>query len=570
MCRKTLSSLLLVIILGCGLASCVASDVATDVAPQPITKPHKIAIASRKQQVLPPPSLNGNLWERMRHDFAMPNDTERPEVQQRIRWFAKNQDYLNRTIARSAPYIYYIYQQTQIRHLPAELALIPIVESDYNPTAYNVSGASGLWQMMPDTAAGFGLKKDWWYDGRHDVVASTNAALSFFNYLHSFFDNDWLLAVAAYDWGPGAVQHVERANRSHDEESDFWHLPMPAETRDYVPRLLALAAIVRDPERYGIQLLPINDAPYIEQVNVGTQIDIAQAAKLAGVSEATIHHLNPGYRRWATDPNGPYTLLIPVSNAEKFKTNLAALPTAERTGFRYHIVAAGETLERIAAHYKTSTSILRRINNLRSSYVHTHEGIVLPKKPEATPTILADATVATTPTISSPVAVEDPADSAPPSTPTIADDSTSDVAPTLTTIRYKVKRGDTLQKVASKYNLSTSELAAWNHFSLHHILKPNTHLVIRRPAADQEKIAQTSKSQSSKNVLRENQLLAQELSLKTSASSSQPLRYTVRSGDELYRIAKRFNVSVNDLKRWNHLSQNAVHPGKKLVIYKTA
>jgi membrane-bound lytic murein transglycosylase D len=483
MCRKVLSSLLLVILLGCGLVSCVGSDVATDVTPQAIAKPRSHV---NSHNVLPQPPLNGNLWERMHHDFAMPNETNRPEVQQRIHWFQKNQDYLNRVIARSAPYIYYIYQQTQIRHLPAELALIPIVESDYNPTAYNVSGASGLWQMMPDTAAGFGLKKDWWYDGRHDVVASTNAALSFFNYLHSFFDNDWLLAVAAYDWGPGAVQHVVRSNRAREREADFWHLPMPAETRDYVPRLLALAAIVRDPQRYGINLLPVNDAPYIEQVNVGTQIDIAQAAKLAGVSEQTLHRLNPGYRRWATDPNGPYTLLIPVSNAEQFKTNLATLPASERMGLRYHIVQAGETLEKIAERYKTTTAILRRINNLRNSYVQAHQGIVLPKH---------SATLAAT--------------------------------------------------------------------------KPDVHY-----ASDQTKIGekvQGHNADKSEKTERENKMLAQELSVKTQASHSQKIHYyTVRSGDGLYRIARHFNVSVNEIKRWNNLSSNALHPGKRLVIYKTA
>ncbi|MGB6977267.1 MAG: LysM peptidoglycan-binding domain-containing protein [Gammaproteobacteria bacterium] len=503
----------------------------------------------------------------MRHDFAMPNDTSRSEVQQRIHWFQRNQDYLNHTIARSAPYIYYIYQQTQIRHLPAELALIPIVESDYNPTAYNVSGASGLWQIMPDTAAGFGLKKDWWYDGRHDVVASTNAALSFFNYLHSFFDNDWLLAVAAYDWGPGAVQHVVRSSRARYRQSDFWHLPMPAETRDYVPRLLALAAIVRDPKHYGIDLLPVNDAPYVEQVNVGTQIDIAQAAKLAGVSEQTLHHLNPGYRRWATDPNGPYTLLIPVSNAEQFKTNLAILPPSERTGFRYHIVQAGETLERIAEHYKTSTSILRRINNLRGSYVHAHQGIVLPTKPTAV-AIATGSTSDAPPTETSNVALNSSA------TSDFATNNESSLAQikSPTHIRYKVKKGDTLQKIANNYDITTTQLAGWNHFSRHHTLRPGSHLAIHLPS-EQTKMAQNTSSHASKKskkLAHENEMLAEELSLKSHTSSSQTIRYTVRSGDELYRIARHFEVSVNDLKRWNNLSSNSLHPGKKLVIHKTA
>lgn len=265
----------------------------------------------------------GNIWDEFRRNLALPDGTRRPEVQSQIRWFQKHQGYLNRAISHGAPYIYFLYQETEQLHLPAELALIPLHESDYNPFCYSHAGANGLWQLMPGTASGFGLKINRWYDGRRDIVASTHAALKYITYLHYFFNNDWLLAIAAYNAGEGKVQAAIMHNERRNLPTDFWSLRLPHETHTYVPRLLALAAIFKDPDRYGIKLLPVNNAPYFAEVDVGKQIDIRQAAKFADVDVETMRMLNPGLRRSSSDPDGPYTLLVPADRVDSFKQKLS-------------------------------------------------------------------------------------------------------------------------------------------------------------------------------------------------------------------------------------------------------
>jgi membrane-bound lytic murein transglycosylase D len=278
---------------------------------------------------------DGNLWDDFQGSLGLAVDLDRPEIRSQIRWFQYHQEYLNRALARGTPYLYFMYQETQKLRLPAELTLVPLNESAYNPFLFSRAGATGLWQMMPGTGSGFGLKINWWYDGRRDVVASTQAALKYLTYLHYFFD-DWLLAIAAYDAGEGTVQAAILRNQRAHLPTDFWSLRLPKETRAYVPKLLALAAIFKDPEGYGVKLLPVNNAPYFEQVAVESQIDLAQAAKLAGVTTAVIQTLNPGCRRYALDPDGPLNLLVPAATADTFKQRLAELPVNERVLAKHH------------------------------------------------------------------------------------------------------------------------------------------------------------------------------------------------------------------------------------------
>ncbi len=188
-----------------------------------------------------------------------------------------------------------------------EFALLPVVESAYEPFAYSVSRASGMWQFIPDTGARFGLKQDWWYDGRRDVIESTRAALDYLQALHDQFDGDWLLAIAAYNVGENTVQRELDYNRAHGKPTDFWHLKLPAETRAYVPKLLALKRLMAEPERYGLEFAPIPNEPYFAVIDTGSQIDLKVAAQLARTSYDELVALNPGYNRWATDPDGPAT-----------------------------------------------------------------------------------------------------------------------------------------------------------------------------------------------------------------------------------------------------------------------
>lgn len=263
-------------------------------------------------------------WLELRSSFKLNHHADNASVRRQIETYRHNPDYLNKTLTKATPYLYYILQQTIKRNLPGELVLLPVLESAYDPFAYSNRGAAGLWQIMPSTGSGFGLKENWWYNGRRDISASTRAALEYFAYLKNYFNQNWLLAIAAYDSGEGTVQNAIGYGRGTD--ADFWNLPLPRETQAYVPRLLALAEIIANPRHYGIKLPDIKSGPYFVAVNLSTQIELAHAAQLAEISLQEMYRLNPGYNRWATDPNGPHRLLLPVEKIEKFRQNLETSP----------------------------------------------------------------------------------------------------------------------------------------------------------------------------------------------------------------------------------------------------
>ncbi|EKD54129.1 MAG: hypothetical protein ACD_60C00121G0013 [uncultured bacterium] len=268
-----------------------------------------------------------NIWDILRQEFALPHYEDNPLVQERIAWFLNHQSYLMSAMNRAAPYLYYIFQQAKKRNLPAELVLLPIIESAYNPFARNASsGAAGIWQMMRDTASGYGIRQNRWYDGRRDVVASTKAALNHLAYLQSFFQGNWLLAIAAYDTGEGNVLSAISKNIKNGESIDYWDLPLAEETRDYVPRLLALAVIISHPDKYFIQFPSVPNAPYLAEVDIGAHVDLKHAAYLAGISLKKLKQLNPGYSRSATGPHGPFKLVLPIENVEQFSENTIRPP----------------------------------------------------------------------------------------------------------------------------------------------------------------------------------------------------------------------------------------------------
>lgn len=496
----------------------------------------------------------GNLWDRMRKDSHMPLYTYTPQVRQQIRWYQNHQAYLNHVIAESAPYIYYIYQQTQERHLPTELALIPVIESDYNPYARSSVGAMGLWQMMPRTARGFGLKNDWFYDGRRDVVASTNAALEYFTDLHSMFHGDWLLAIASYDCGEGTVMNAIRYNEYHHRSGDFWNLPLPSETRGYVPRLLAVAAIIKSPHRYGINLAPIDDAPYLTQVNVGSPIALSKAAKLAQVPLSTMKVLNPALQHGTTDPRGPYTLIIPRDKADTFKQKLAALTHNEKLLWQEHVVKSRESLEEVAKKYKTNLALLKEVNNLKSNRVRPYQTLLIPPSSKAVADDNDKATDGSTPTNDTANTAEatiaantETSVSDNDSTSTTADDDTAAKA---LTVMYEVKNEDNLQKIAHKFHVTTSALRHANGLTSNKI-KVGQNLTI--PTSEKTKpihLAVKHHSHSHHHLAHKKDKI-----------------YIVRRGDDIEKIARHHDVTVEDLKKWNQaLSDSHLKPGQKIIL----
>jgi len=285
------------------------------------------SLGPRRTQTLYHAMDKETLWGPIQaHLQLTATDEKQPAVQEQIHWFAKNPAYLNDAVSRAVPYIHYVYTQVVKRNLPAELVLLPIIESAYNPSATNASsGAAGLWQLMSSTARGYGVHQDRAFDGRHDLYSSTNAALNYLTYLKSFFGGDWLLAIAAYDTGEGNVQNAIRHNAQHDRNTHFWALPLVLETRCYIPRLLALAAIVRNPEKYGITLPAISAKPYLAVVDVGSKkMSLRYVAKLAGVNLAKLKQLNPGIKNISA-PLTQSQFALPIDRVALYQKQLAIL-----------------------------------------------------------------------------------------------------------------------------------------------------------------------------------------------------------------------------------------------------
>src|ERR1700678_3622524 len=305
-----------------------------------------------------------DLFDRMRAGFAL-DEVQEPAIDQQLSWFEHNPDYLERVFQRGQRYMYHVVTEVEARGMPLEFALLPVVESAYEPFAYSVSRAAGLWQFIPDTGRRFGLKQDWWFDGRRDVIESTRAALDYLQALHDQFDGDWLLAIAAYNVGENTVQRELDYNRAHGKPADFWHLKLPAETRAYVPKLLAMKRLMAEPERYGLEFAVIPNEPYFAVIDTGSQIDLKIAAKLAGTSYDELVALNPGYNRWATDPDGPHRMLVPIDNADGLEPALTTLSPDDRVLFPVHEVRRRETLGMIAKQYGPSPAVISKINDLK-------------------------------------------------------------------------------------------------------------------------------------------------------------------------------------------------------------
>ena len=480
-----------------------------------------------------------DLWDNVREHFSLNHHEDNPAVAAQIHWFKENPIYFQRICERARPYLYFIYQQTRKRHEPTELVLLPMIESAYNPFVTSNVGAAGLWQIMPTTANGYGLKHNWWYDGRRDVYSSTNAALNYLVYLKHFFDGNWLLAIAAYDSGEGTVYDAMRRNAKHNLPEKFWNLHLPQETRAYVPRLLAVATIISNPSRYGIKLPYIKDAPYFENINVGSQIDLAHAARLAGISISQMYILNPGYNRWATSPSGSHTLLIPVSHAREFKRRLAKLPKSARVTWRRHVVQSGDTLSEIAIHYATSIRLLRTINKLKNDTIRLGRTLFIPLMHKAESTSKKYNHLYHIPKY-----------------------FTHNIHHHLVWYKryHRVQRGDSLWKIAKHNGISIKKLRHWNHFSSHHVIKPGDKVLIW-------KISRPAHSYAERKAYHEHMhhKQAQTKHHKT-PESILPRAYKVVGGDTLSAIAARYHVSVASIKHENGLATNMLQIGQVLDL----
>jgi membrane-bound lytic murein transglycosylase D len=302
-----------------------------------------------------------SLWQRIRNGFGLP-DIASPLVREQEEWFARRPEYIARTVARSSRYLYYIVNEVEKRGMPSEIALLPIIESAYNPVAYSRAHASGIWQFIPSTGKNYGLQQNFWYDGRRDVMAATNAALDYLEKLYEQFGS-WDLALASYNWGENAVARAISKNMGKGLATDYANLTMPAETRYYIPKLQAVKNIIANPAQYGIDLAEVPNQPYFVAVTTTKHIDVKVAARLADMPVEEFLSLNPGNSRPVIKADGVRTLLIPAGKAGDFLSKLEA-HDEPLVSWQAYKLKAGETVDRVAARYGIGVAQLKQVNGI--------------------------------------------------------------------------------------------------------------------------------------------------------------------------------------------------------------
>ena len=460
-----------------------------------------------------------NLWLKLAEGFTF-NVPDNGRIAKQRNYYLRHPKYLQQVSKRAEPFLYLIVKQIEDQNLPLELVLLPIVESTFNPFAYSQSSASGLWQFMPATGRRFNLKQDWWYDGRRDVYASTHAALNYMKILHKYLGKDWLHAFAAYNSGEGRVLRAVQKNKRRGKPTDYWHLSLPKETENYVPKLLALVDIFRNHEKYNVKLPFIPNKKVLTYVSTGTQLDLANAAELAELSIAELQLLNPAFNHWATSPDGPHKLLIPSRIADQFNESLAKIDKKKRVRWERYKVISGDTLSVIAQKNGTTTDVLRQINNIDGAFIKIGQPLLIPVASKAQQDYLYSQAQRFQRT-------------------------EARNARNKQKLHYTVVEGDTLWDISRLYNVSSQDIARWNHTSTKKALRLGQRLTIWKT----------------------------KTTVTASRSRRAPTRvtYKVQSGDSLSVIAQRFNVKTSQIRHWNELSHKKyIKPGQQLIVYTTA
>ncbi|PKO83654.1 MAG: lytic transglycosylase [Betaproteobacteria bacterium HGW-Betaproteobacteria-11] len=322
-----------------------------------------------------------DLWQRVRNGFSMP-DLDSPLVARQQAWFLNRPELLQRIFGRCQRYLYYVVAELEKRGMPAELALLPVIESSYNPQAASPARALGMWQFIPSTGKNYKLKQNAWFDERRDIVASTDAALNYLQYIYQMH-GDWHLALASYNWGEGAVGRAIARNRSKGSPTDYPHLAMPAETRNYVPKLQAIKNIIADPALFGLKLEPIPNRPYFATVERNEKMDVVVAAQLAEIPLDEFIALNPAYSRPVMPRDADSPLVLPAAKVAVFRDNLEEYKANNKplSAWNTHMLKRGEKLDAVARRYGLSVDRLKQLNGLtRRSKVRPGLALLVPGK----------------------------------------------------------------------------------------------------------------------------------------------------------------------------------------------
>ena len=432
-------------------------------------------------------------------------------------WYANHPEYMQRVLDRARPWLYDILNELEARDLPGELALLPIVESAYDPFAYSRESASGPWQFLTATGREQGLVINQWYDGRRDFHAATRAALNYLTYLANLFEQDWALAFAAYNAGQGRVGRLVRRNAARGRGTEWDELSLPRETRAYVPKIKGLSCLFREPEAWGVELPQVEDEPRVARVELPGQTDVVLAATLSGVEMATLLSLNAGLNNHLTSPEGPHALTVPIEYAADLRAALVEMQSIEAPDlpvqWREISVQRGDTLSELAQRHQTTVATLRRINNLGSDRLSIGQQLRLDEQ-------IVEVDESVHPQYASAyqelIALQ------------------QQLIPTNRVI-HRVRSGESLWVIARRYGISVSDLQRMNNLGSNSMIRPGQRLTIDRGRriGDRER----------------------------------PRNYIVRSGDSLWTIARRQGVSMENLMRWNQLNANSIlQIGQRLVL----
>ncbi|MEK8090082.1 lytic transglycosylase [Thermithiobacillus plumbiphilus] len=540
------------------------------------------ALAQTQANTAPVKSGDDTMWKQLRPGFGI-SEIDRAEVDYWREYYSQRPKLITAIFERARPFLYPVSQEVKARNLPMELALLPAIESGFHPFAYSRSHASGLWQFIPLTAGRFGLSADDWMDRRRDVASSTNAALDYLSYLNKFFDGDWYLAIAAYNAGEGRVRSAVRKNAAAGLPTDFWSLDLPKETRDYVPRLLGLAQLVKDPVFCGITLPDIPAKEMIAAVPIQESLDLGVAATLLQMPVDELKRLNPGLRQFSTPPDREFQLAIPKDKLKDFTTALAELAPEDKAPWERHVLAKGETLASVAKRYGMDVEQLKKQNPRERKTFRAGETLLVRQGPVRYPSSFLASLPGQTGERANPgnagQTARNPllASSETPervsagflsrllhgktrtTTSLIAD--ASDSAPSKSPSKVRevvVKAGETLYRIAQNANVSLEDLRRWNRLDPDQPIRAGQRLVVADSNTGFGAIAAPRATAGSGN---DGRFPGQSMPRKQ-------VTYVVQIGDTLWSIARRFNVAFHELLTWNRISEKwQLRPGDSIIVY---
>jgi membrane-bound lytic murein transglycosylase D len=487
------------------------------------------------------------LFQRMRQGFSMPN-INNALVLHHQQWYLNHPESLRRMVERSSRYLHHIVEEIEKRGMPMELALLPMVESAYNPTAYSRSHASGLWQFVPSTGKQYKLEQNWWVDARRDIVASTAAALDYLQYIYDLH-GDWHLALASYNWGEGAVGRAINKNKANGLSTDYLSLTMPEETRNYVPKLQALKNVFSNPNVLAnLNIRGVPNRPYFATVTKTANIDVKLAAKLAEMPVQEFVALNPAHNRPVIKSETP--MVIPADKVDTFISNLEAHEESEKplSSWQAYTVKTGDKLEQIAPRFGMTVANLRAVNGINGK-IRVGPGL----------TLLVAGQEGTEPAEGAALAEEQTLVVPPPRL--TQPEPTLPATPVAVTRTHTVQKGETLLKVAQRYGMTLAEIKQLNKLRAEHV-NAGTRLTVAAAAAE---TGSKPNSAGQRNTLVEVENKHAEARSEAVASAA-TRSHTVRKGETLVQVANRYGMTLTELKQLNKLRADQVNAGTRLVV----